>query len=139
MSRFSSPVLSVSLIVLGVVIIAAGIVAIFTYMTPVERLTLDVHFSVGDKIVFDTNQSSLSFGKLLPGGSAQRLVRLRNEHSFPVSVRTSVASTIAPFLSFDAPELLHPYENVSVPVSVHVPTDISAGEYRGKILFDFRK
>jgi len=139
MSNRLSPLNFVLLVIVGVLLIAASVVFFIHQITPLERLSLDVKFSVGNTIGFDTNRSLLSFGKLFPGGSAQRSVQLRNEHDFPVAVRAYASSSVTSYLSFQAPDVLSPWQNVSLPVTLRLPEDIPAGSYQGNVVFETRR
>lgn len=106
---------------------------------PLEEKILDVKFIVGDKPGFDLNDSGLIFGRIIPGSTASRKVRMFNGNDFLVEVRVFTDKSTANFLRVDAPFNLLPNESKDVIFSLTVPKNMSFGEYSGKTVIEIRK
>jgi uncharacterized membrane protein len=81
----------------------------------------------------------LAFGRIMPGSSAARNVKIENSYEFPVEVFVLISEDIADFVRTDAVFTLAPGEKKSVSVTLAVPMDMSHGNYTGKIKFEFRE
>lgn len=70
------------------------------FLKPVETLTLNVNFQVGNTPGFNLNNSLLNFGQLTPGSSSTRNVFIYNRYNFSIQVKALVSKGISGFLYF---------------------------------------
>ena len=135
MKRLAYVLLFVSVVLL---IISAGL--FFFGNRPLQTKSFDTSVEVTANLVgFDLNGSSLTFGKVVAGGSATRNLVFSNDYSFPVLAVLSVEGNIGLFLSFDEVLKVEGDEQVFIPVTIVVPRDTSLGFYSGKLRLDVRR
>ncbi len=126
-----------------VVVLAALLIVflgLYTFRAePLEIKILDVRFSVSDNPGFDLNKESLTFGRIVPGGSGMRKVNLDNNYNFSVKVKLDVSDEIRKFLVAENPIYLKSGENKSVPFNVFISNYTEHGDYSGILRFSFYK
>jgi len=127
------------IIFIFILIVLSFFTAIYLFFSPLERQIIEVRFSIADYVGFEPNLSVLSFGAIVPGGSLQRFITIRNDYKYPVKVKVLMSKQIRSFLSLNAPEVLMPGENRTLSVVVYAPENAKFGKYEGKIVFEFWK
>jgi hypothetical protein len=107
----------------------------FSLLTaPIGIKEYDVRFIVEEGTVgFDLNNTSLTFGKIPPGGSGTREIVLDNYDGNPIDIEILATKEIIDFLVFQPIYTIPPMSNVTVQIIVAVPEEAENGEYRGKI------
>jgi len=119
------------------IIVALLIFSIWTFtVRPVESKTLDVEFSVGATSGVNVDTDKLYFGRIIPGGSAERRIRIENGYHFPVKLKISASKEIAEYIVIDKEYIAEPGKETAVPITLVVPVDTPYGNYTGKIKFD---
>lgn len=127
-------------LLIAMLFVIIGVTVFFWASAPLETKTFDAKFIVGQNVGFDLNKTALTFGKIIPGGSAVRAIKIENRHNFSLEARIYASSKIVDYISFDEKDLLiMPYENKSLPITINIPLNISFGEYAGKIVFKIYK
>jgi len=124
------------LIVLTVVLLAFSF-----YSAPkiVAEKNLEVKFLVGQEYGLDLDNSVLTFGMVVPGGSMTRKLQIENNYEYPVKVKIFISESIKPLISVDSEVTLPSGENITLPVSLNVPSDMIYGEYTGNLVLKMFK
>jgi hypothetical protein len=107
---------------------------------PLEIKTLDVKFIVGQNAGFDLNKSILTFGRIIPGGSAVREVNIENNYNFSILIKAYASNNIAEYIDIEQEYLkINASGKKKIPVTVSLPVNISFGEYSGRLVFKIYK
>ena len=109
------------------------------FSRPLEVRFLDVSFIVGNKMGFDLNSSSLTFGIVLPGSAGVKTVLIENNYDFPVKLRVLVSKELRGFIFSDSEIIILSKGVVPVDFTLILPAEIALGNYSGKLMFEFRK
>ncbi len=109
------------------------------FSRPLEVRVLDVGFIVGNKMGFDLNSSSLTFGIVLPGSAGVKTVLIENNYDFPVKLRVLVSKELGDFIFSDSEIIILSKGVVPVDFTLILPAEIALGNYSGKLMFEFRK
>ena len=123
---------------LGLLVIAFSIYLILS--APLETKTLKVRFIAGKTVGFDLDREVLTFGRIIPGGSAVRGVNIDNNYNFSILIKAYASKNIADYIDINQEHLmLEPLEKKKIPVTVSLPANMSLGEYSGKMVFKIYK
>jgi len=123
-------------------IVFAFLFLAFSYIsTPraVAVKTFEVKFIVGSNYGIDLDTKVLTFGKIVPGGSIQRDLQIKNDFSYPIRVFVSVSDNMLNYLSSSSNFSMSSGENVSLPIRAYVPRNTPEGEYLGEITLSMFK
>jgi len=130
------------IIMLALLLIGIHLSAFFykIFLAPLETRIVDAKFSVGNNIGFDLNSTSLSFGKITPGGSAKRSLKLSNEFDYAIKVRVLASRKIADYISVKEESfLIEPKTLGSIEFTLNIPRNMKLGDYSGKVLIKIYK
>ncbi len=126
--------------VLLAIILILVLFIIWTFrVRPVETKTMDVKFSVGKTTGINVATDKIYFGRIVPGGSSERVVNVENGYSFPVKVKVSASKEISPYIHLDKEYIAEPGEITKVPITLKVPDYTPHGNYTGELRFDLVK
>lgn len=82
----------------------------------------------------------LTFGSIMPGGSATKKMRIGNDHDFPIAVSFTPLGEIKKYISVsENPALLDIGETKEIFVVAEVPSDMPYGNYTGIMRVIFTK
>lgn len=123
-----------AVIIIFIIIMAA--VLISNLVIDKEYKVVKVYFQVGHSPGFDLDNSILTFGRVVPGGSASRKIYLENLKNIPIKLNVKASKSVVDFLIVDIPDTLGPYEKIEIPVTLSVPANISYGNYSGMLIFE---
>lgn len=115
--------------------ILGTLIFLFFYFQP-ERIVLPVTYMLGNTTGIDLNNSLLTYGRIVPGNSATRIVSLYNPHSYSVEVVLLVSDNLLDIVKLDVPKLLESNSTISFPVSLQIPRGTSYGNYSGTLIFE---
>src|SRR3989338_3054804 len=118
------------ILILSVFVIAGVIMTIISL--PLTWKEIEVRFIVGSNPGLDINNSWLIFGKIVPGGSATRIINIENTYNKPIII-TLVGD------EFLKPIKLSIGEKKKVPVTLSIPKNYSFGNYTGSIELRVRR
>ena len=127
------------LIIITAIVLLAILVFGAIYLANREVREIDVSFSVGESAGFDLNNTSLSFGKVIPGTSVSRNILLENKKDKKVHILISAERNIERFFSFERELTLEKGEKRRVGFTLNVPFNFSVGNYSGKVFVVVRK
>jgi hypothetical protein len=127
-----------------IIMLSAFVILIFFIIwtfrvRPVETKKMEVEFSVGSTagIIVDTDK--VYFGRVVPGGSSQRTIRIENGYSFPIKVKVSASKEIASYIYLEGEYVAEPGEITKIPLTLKIPETLSYGNYTGEMKFDLIK
>jgi hypothetical protein len=127
-------------ILLSIVAIVLVCFSVWDWMCrPLNVITIDAEFIVGDHTGVNLDTDKLYFGMVVPGGSSERAAKIENTYDFPVKIKVFVTKNIADYIFLDRDFIAPPNNITKIPVAVYVPDDLPYGNYTGKIRFEFRK
>jgi len=129
------------LIVLLIIAILVFIVNIYLFSKTskiLEVKQIDSSIIVSNKIGFDLNSTSLTFGSVFPGGSSLRTVNFDNKYGFPVIVEIYGEGDMERFI-LEKKEKIISGENRKIEITATAPENIDFGEYIGKVVFIVKK
>ena len=106
---------------------------------PVESKTIEVELSVGETTGIDLSTDKLSFGRLVPGSSSQRTIKLENHYGYPLRVKIFASKQIAPYIFIEEDYTAEPGKLTKIPLTLKVPENTTHGNYTGEIRFDMKK
>ncbi len=125
-------------LILSIIVIIVSFVSLS--LRPIYTQEYDVLFKVGDRIGFDIRSDSLSYGMLTPEGAATRDVLVTNTFQYDVSLNIMAEPSISGFVEApESPYTISAGKNVSIPITIRIPSNASFGNYSGKIYFIFYK
>ena len=128
-----------NLIIAGMSVVLIVISVYVLINSPLEMKTLDLSFVVGEHLGFDLNASSLSFGIIMPGGSAVRRVVMQNNYDFPIKVEIYTSKNIRGYVFAEPEHLIESGKTEQISFNLIVPEYMEHGEYSGEVYFKFRK
>ena len=106
---------------------------------PVESKTMEVEFSVGETTGIDLSTENLSFGRLVPGSSSHRTIKLENHYGYPLKVKIIASKQIAPYIYIEEDYTAEPGKLTRIPLTLKIPENTSYGNYNGEIRFEMKK
>ncbi len=108
----------------------------FWIFRPIDKRLIDVKFSVGNSFgVGFSGIEELNYGRLIPGSIATRKIILKNDYKFPVKIKIFATDNIMDFISLKYEYAVEKGDNVSIPIILTVPKNLTSGNYSGKIEF----
>ncbi len=126
------------LLLAGIVILV--LFSIWTFrLRPIETRTLEVNFSVGSLTGITVETDKLYFGRIIPGGSAERVINIENGYGYPLKLKISATSNIKNYIFIDRDFVIAPGSTAKIPITLNLPEDMPYGDYAGKIRFDLIK
>ena len=128
-----------SFVILVICLLLIGFSFYIWFSRPLEIRYLEVSFIVGDKMGFDLNSSSLTFGRVLPGSAGVKTTLIENNYNFPVKVKVLISKELSDFVSSDSNIVILPGETTNLDFNLILPKDIYFGNYSGNLIFEFRK
>ena len=124
--------------ILSVVLFLISLVGLFVDGS-LEARRYYASVTVGDRGGFDLNDSALTFGAIMPGGSSARSVSFENNYDFDVIVYITSEGNISDLLSYEQNVTVGAGEKKDIGISVGVPLDFEMGFYDGEVLYSVRK
>ena len=98
----------------------------------------EVSFIVQNETLgFNIDTDSLNFGKVLPGGNAERNLVFQNNKNTNVKIEIFASESVAEFLQFQSEYEVSSGENISIPINLFVPLDLPEGEYTGRVKIQY--
>ncbi len=96
---------------------------------------------VGDHIGFNTDNTSVAFGMVMPGSSSSaRFIKLSNKKDYPIKAEFSFSGDIARWIKArERRALLQPGEEKKIRLSADVPASVEYGNYTGKVRITFTR
>ena len=88
---------------------------------------------------FDVNSTTLTFGKVLAGGSSTRDVNLQNDFSFPVAAELNCKGSICTSLNFEKKIIAQQGEKKKISFTIYAPDNINSGFYDGNLTIKLRR
>jgi hypothetical protein len=123
----------------ALIVISSCFLAYHFFTKPLEMRVVEATFIVGKSIGFDLNTTALTFGKVVPGGSSTRNMTITNTYEFPIRVEILADRNISSFLTTETEFLLFPGEKKDIAFTLSVPSNLSYGNYSGRVLFEMHK
>ena len=123
----------------ALIVISSCFLAYHFFTKPLEMRVVEATFIVGKNVGFDLNTTALTFGKLAPGGSSTRNMTIANLREFPIRVNILADRNISSFLTTETEFLLFPGEKKDIAFTLSVPSNLSYGNYSGRVLFEMHK
>jgi hypothetical protein len=113
----------------------------FLQKKPLNVQEYEIYFiaSEGRILGLDVNNSLLTFGKVPVGQGGRRKLELYNEYNFPVNLKVFVSDNLSDLIFVDPEYDLESYSNRTVLIELHLPKDLSPGNYSGKIRLEMYK
>lgn len=134
----SSKKLIYFLFILSAVLLTFSVYSFFK--RPIVLKEYEISFIVQEGTVgFNLNTTSLTFGKIPPGGSGERKIDFFNYKDEKIDIEVLASKDIAEFLSFKNEYEVPAMSNVTIPINVVVPTDAVEGNYSGKIRIQLKR
>jgi hypothetical protein len=125
---------------LGICLVFLMIFLVGIYFSkPLSEETLDIKFQIGDSIGMALNNSSLDFGKVYPGASVSKKIRLQNNYNFDVRVNFFVNNELKEHIHANPEIILNPGQIVEYPLYLQTSEDMENGNYSGKLKIEFRE
>ncbi|MFW5846724.1 MAG: hypothetical protein ACOCUU_01055 [Nanoarchaeota archaeon] len=106
---------------------------------PLKEETLDIKFQVGDSFGLLTSNDSLDFGKVYPGASVSKTIKIHNNYDFDIKLNFFVNKELNDYISSKPEIILNKSQTIGYPISLQTPEDIEKGNYSGKLKIEFRK
>ena len=114
--------------------------AISLLSAPIGIKDYDVNFIVEKGVIgFDLNTTSLTFGKISPGGSGTREIIFENNQEQMIEIEILASKEIVDFIHFQPIYSVPARSNVTIPINVVVPSDAKEGNYTGKLRIQVKK
>jgi hypothetical protein len=129
------------IIILAIVLALLLAVNIYLYFQTkdiIETRELEASVIVANISGFDLNNTSLTFGQVSPGRSMMRMISLENNYDFPIEVYIFGKGEMKNFV-FLSKQIIGQGEQKEIGVSAQVANNTAYGEYKGKVIFQFRK
>ncbi len=126
--------------ILLAITLALIIFTIWTFkVRPVETKKMEVEFSVGPTTGINVNTDKIYFGRIVPGGSSQRTIKVENGYNFPIQIKVSASKEIVQYVYMDKEYTAEPGTTTKIPVTLKIPPDTPYGNYTGELKFDLIK
>lgn len=106
---------------------------------PYKEYTFDVEFLVNDTIGFDVNSSLLKFGRITPGSTATRTIIIDSNYDFPLFVTVLTSNNLKGLISSKDNLTVPANSNLSLDLTLSVPSDYKFGFYTGKVKINLRR
>lgn len=104
----------------------------------VEIMEIDSNIIVSDKLGFDLNSTSLTFGNVLAGGSSSREITIKNDYGFPIQVYIEGKGEIKEFI-IPHKEEIKTGGREKISVTALVPENTKFGKYAGKVIVNIKR
>jgi hypothetical protein len=131
--RFLSLVILLSLILLFVL----GLSFYLNYKKPLFSSSLLVKAAVGGEFGLSLSGEELDFGRTIPGFPVSKDVRLKNYYDFPVRVEVILDPMLIEIIYGAGEFYMRAGEEYNYSVVFYPNDDISYGDYRGNLTFNF--
>lgn len=125
------------ILVFAVLIVLFSLLLIFYSLSkPVDSYVLESHVVVDESIGFNLDADKLYFGRVTPGGNADRSIRFSspNEVLLTIVVEGETSSWIS---LPESPFVLEANENLSLSFSIEIPEGTPLGNYTNNVIFTF--
>ena len=121
-----------------------GVTIIYTFSTlnkdVLEIQTLTTDIIVGESIGFNADTDAVHFGKVLPGGTASRIINITHGYDHDVKITLSSEGNISQWIYYDPNVFtLPPSTMQSLKIMIQVPSSAELGYYAGNIYITIRK
>lgn len=100
---------------------------------PLLKKEIQTSVIVGEKTGFDLDNSSLSFGKVIPGNGVSREIEIKNNYNFPIYTQIIIKGNISRFLNVK-PQIINPDKTKKLKFNLNIPEDIVNNTYKGKVI-----
>jgi hypothetical protein len=105
-----------------------------------EKRDIPVSFSVSDKVGFDIDKESLTFGAIPLGGSGNRGIYINNSRSHKVKVTIYSYGDTKDYLTISQNDfILEKNEKKKIMFYIKIPKDAIKKKYEGKIVIEFKR
>lgn len=104
-----------------------------SFFLTLDEKSVEVSFEVSNISGIDLNESSLEFGKIIPGSSSTRNLIIGNNYPYPIFVKISSFGNISDFISFEDEVYIGEGYSYPIAVSVQIPKGQEYGKYTGYI------
>ena len=95
---------------------------------------LNISMEVAGKAGVNLDNETLAFGTILPGGSLERHVRVRNRYSYPLSVTIQAEGDLMrEWLKYPENIRIKPYNETTIGFSVSPPLTAPLGNFSGRV------
>jgi|TARA_B100001971_G_C18238774_1_gene569251 uncharacterized membrane protein len=133
-----SRLLLIFLALLLIFVLLFNVFLYFKISSILEIRKIDASVSVSENIGFDLNNSMLSFGKVLPGGSSSRVISISNDFDRAINIKIYGAKDMKDFVQpFN--EILDVGEVKMVNIAVIIPKMTDLGDYSGEVIVEVLK
>jgi uncharacterized membrane protein len=129
-------------VILCLIAIATSLTVLIYYFVSVKQIiTYDAKVIVSDHVGFDVSKDTLSFGMIMPGGSATRKIEVTNNDDVALKIQAKVSGDLRGWISFDMEQgmLIGSGEHKSIVASIMAPFGAGYGNYTGKVQIIFRR
>ena len=93
---------------------------------------LPFSFSVSDYVGINTDNDSLKFGTVMPGGEIKRKITVINPFEISVETSLNLESQVSGWISISEKDfILNPSKNKTLSVTLSIPGDGAYGNYTG--------
>ena len=134
----SNKKLIIFLIIILSLVLIFNFYLLFRLDKVVEVQELNSSIIVSDNAGFDLSSEALTFGGVLKGGSATRIISIENNFRFPILVHVYGKSGMERFI-VPVQEIIEVDEKNDLRISAFVPEDYDYGEYSGKVIVKILK
>lgn len=101
---------------------------------PLQQKEIYANLTIGDKVGFDVNESSLIFGIITPDSISTRSVIFTNDNDFDVLLKIRARGNIAPLLDFEEEIKVKSKEQKSIGFNA-LAEGRELGDYEGYVEF----
>ncbi|MFH1710819.1 MAG: hypothetical protein ABH840_00740 [Nanoarchaeota archaeon] len=106
----------------------------------IEKREIYTKVILSDHYGIDINGTALSFGMIVPGGSASKELTIGNDYERDVKVQFLVKGEIGEFVRISENNfILNKNKSRKIDFSVSVPSSAKYGVYEGKVIVVIRK
>lgn len=126
------------LIIILSLVIVANVNSLYRMLSIIEVKELEASLIISDIAGFDLNKTALTFGAIIPGSSATRIISMENNYEFPMEVFIYGKGEVRQFI-IPGREVIGAGEKRKIGVTVRAADNAKFGNYTGKVLIEIRK
>lgn len=104
-----------------------------------DKKEISTFLEIGDIPSFNLDNSTFSFGKIVPGVTSSRRIQIENNYAFPIFVSLSSKGNISRFLLFEKEINIPVNEKRIIEIQTISPLKEDYGNYSGKIILALKR
>ena len=126
------------LMIFGWLVSVASVALLYSAWQSPGTSEYNIYLVVGSNTGFVAPEDALYFGTLMPSGSSQRFIQIRNDGNEHLESTLSFEGNATQFISAQHVVLLGAHENATVEINASIPADTAYGVYNGKLVISSR-